>query len=38
MVSGDKKKQYLEDLNMDGKIILKLIFEKYDAKVWNGWI
>jgi len=25
---GIQKQQYLEDLSMDGKIILKLIFEK----------
>jgi hypothetical protein len=35
---GIQKQQYLEDLSMDGKIILKLIFGKEDSKVWNGWI
>lgn len=32
------KKANLEDLGVDGKIILKLILEKYDVSVWAGFI
>jgi hypothetical protein len=27
----------LEDLDVDGKIILKLMFKKWDRGAWIGW-
>jgi hypothetical protein len=35
-----KGTDYLENLGIDGKIILEWILEKYDGKLWTGltWI
>jgi hypothetical protein len=36
---GDiKARDHLEDLDVDGNIILKLILNKYGARVWTGFI
>jgi hypothetical protein len=29
-------KSYLEDLDVDGSIILKWIFKKWDGEAWTG--
>jgi hypothetical protein len=31
-------KVYLEDLNVDGKIILKWFLMKWDVRVWNSLV
>ena len=31
-------KDHFEDLDVDGSIILKLIWRKWGARVWTGWI
>jgi hypothetical protein len=33
-----KARDHLEDLGIDGRIILDCILEKYGRKVWNGFI
>jgi hypothetical protein len=33
-----KGRDHSEDLGVDRKIILKLIFGKYGGKLWNGFI
>ena len=30
------ERDHLEDPNVDGRIILRLIFKKYDVGVWTG--
>jgi hypothetical protein len=35
LVGKPKGKNHLEDLNIDGKIILKWILNTQDGKVWN---
>ena len=31
------KRDHLEDLGVDGRIILRRIFRKWDVVVWTGW-
>jgi len=33
-----KGRDHLEDIGVDGTIILEWILEKYGAKVWTGYI
>jgi hypothetical protein len=33
-----KGRCHLEDVDVDGRIILKWVFEEYDEKVWKGCI
>jgi hypothetical protein len=33
-----KDGNHLEDLGLDGKIILEWILEKYSGKLWTGFI
>jgi hypothetical protein len=33
-----KGRNHLEDLGVDGKIILELILGKYGGRVWTGFI
>jgi hypothetical protein len=33
-----KERDHLEDLGVDGKIILERILQKWDGKVWTGCI
>ena len=33
-----RERDHLEDLGVDGKIILRWIFRKWDVEVWTGLI
>jgi hypothetical protein len=33
-----KRRDHLEDLDVDGKIILELMLGKYGGKMWTGFI
>jgi len=33
-----KRSDHLEDLDVDGKIMLEKILDKQDGKVWTGFI
>jgi hypothetical protein len=37
-VGKTKGKIHLEDLGVEGRIILKIIFKKYNAMAWTGLI
>jgi len=32
------ERDHLENQSLNGKIILKLFFRKWDMRVWTGWI
>jgi hypothetical protein len=38
LVANMKGKAHLEDMDVDGKTILKLIFKKHGATLWIGFI
>jgi hypothetical protein len=36
-VEKPDEKDHLEDSGLDGRIILRWIFRKWDVRVWTGW-
>jgi hypothetical protein len=38
LVGRPEGRNYLEDPDVDGRIILKWIFKKWDGRAWNGLI
>jgi hypothetical protein len=32
-----REREHLEDPGVDGRIILRWIFRKWDVGLWNGW-
>jgi hypothetical protein len=38
LLENHKQRDHLGDIGIYGRIILKLIFKKYDVKSWTGFI
>jgi hypothetical protein len=38
MVGSPERKNHLEDLGVDGRIILKLFKKKYAVRMWDGYL
>jgi hypothetical protein len=36
LVGRPEEKNHLKDLDVDGRIILKLIFKKWNGGIWSG--
>jgi len=37
VVGNLREREHLGDTNIDGRIILRWIFRKWDVGVWTGW-
>jgi hypothetical protein len=38
LVRSPEEREHLEDLGIDRRIILKLIFKKWDEEAWTGFL
>jgi hypothetical protein len=38
LVGKTEGKNLLEDPDVDGRVILRWIFRKWDVEIWTGWI
>jgi len=38
LIGKPEKRDHLEDLCVDGRIILKRILKKWDGRIWTGFI